>query len=73
MEDGKLFVKEEFSISLINNISGEKEREADFKAKDDSRFLDNLPIMYFEGKTYTVIDGSTGYVRRLERKFGKTK
>ena len=62
LDDGKIFLKNKTKISLINNVTGDIEWSNNVATKDDPKFLDGLPIMYFEGKSYAVIDASTGDV-----------
>ncbi len=62
LDDGKIFLKNKNDISLINNVSGEVEWTNKVITKDDPQFLDGLPFMYFDGKSYAVIDASTGDV-----------
>ncbi|MEM9545255.1 MAG: hypothetical protein AAGA77_04745 [Bacteroidota bacterium] len=62
LEDGKIFLKDKTTIALVSNVTGEVEWENKVATEDNPRFLDNLPIMYFEGKSYAVIDATTGFV-----------
>lgn len=62
LEDGKIFLKDKTKIHLINHQTGEVEWENEVEAKKDPKFLHNLPIMYFEGKSFAVIDATTGHV-----------
>lgn len=71
LEDGKIFLKDKRSISLIDHLSGETVWEMDFTTTNDPKFLDDLPIMYFEGKSYAVVDATSGYV--IDESEEKTK
>ena len=62
LDDGKIFLKDNTKIYLINNETGETEWENSVATKKDPSFFENLPIMYFEGKSYAVIDATTGNV-----------
>lgn len=62
LEDGKIFLNDQSKISLVNNISGETEWENNFSTSDDPRFLTGLPLMYFDGESYAIIDATTGHV-----------
>ncbi len=62
LDDGKIFLKDKTKISLVNNTTGEIEWENKVATKDNPRFLENLPIMYFDGKSYAVIDATSGQV-----------
>ena len=62
LDDGKIFLKDKAKIYLVNNKNGEIEWENKVATKANPRFFDDLPIMYFDGKSYAVIDATTGYV-----------
>ena len=62
LDDGKIFLKDKTKIYLINNETGKMEWENSVATKKDPSFLENLPIMYFEGKSYAFIDATTGNV-----------
>lgn len=70
-DDGKILLKDKQMISLLNNETGIVEWEKNVKTKGDPRFLDNLPIMYFQGDAYAVIDASSGKV--IDESKTKTK
>lgn len=62
LDNGKIFLKDKTKISLVNNLNGEIEWENNVATKDDPMFLTDLPLMYFQGKSYAVIDATTGLV-----------
>jgi outer membrane protein assembly factor BamB len=62
LEDGKIFLKDKTNISLINNKTGEIEWENKVATQSNPEFLTDLPIMFFEGNSYAVIDATTGYI-----------
>ena len=62
LDDGKIFLKDKTKIYLVNNKNGEIEWENKVATNADPKFLDDLPIMYFQGKSYAVIDATTGQV-----------
>ena len=62
LEDGKIFLKDKTKIYLVNNKTGDIEWENKVATKKDPKFFDELPIMYFEGKSYAVIDATSGDV-----------
>jgi len=62
LDDGKIFLKDKNEISLINNLTGEVEWEKSIAIDKDPLFLNEVPIMYFEGKSFAVVDASSGTV-----------
>jgi len=62
LDNGSIFLKDKTKIALIDHKTGEVKWENNIATKDDPLFLDNLPIMYFEGNTYAVIDATTGQI-----------
>ncbi|MGE5355053.1 MAG: hypothetical protein ACM3PT_02360 [Deltaproteobacteria bacterium] len=62
LEDGKIFVKEENSISLIDNTTGKSVWKNNLEIDSEPLFLDNLPIMYFDGKSFAIIDATNGEI-----------
>jgi len=62
LDDGKIFLKDKTKIYLVNNETGDIEWENKVATKADPQFFDDLPIMYFEGKSYAVIDATSGDV-----------
>ena len=62
LDDGKIFVKEENSIALIDNTTGKSIWKNNLEIDSEPLFFDNLPIMYFDGKSFAVIDATNGEI-----------
>lgn len=61
-EDGRLLLQDKSKFTLINNKTGEPYWENKFATNKAPEFLIDLPIMFFEGSQYKVIDAANGYV-----------
>ena len=62
IETGQILVKEKGNISLVDNKSGNVLWKNTIDTDKDPLFLNDLPIMYFSGKSYAIIDAVTGNV-----------
>lgn len=61
-EDGRLLLHDKGKIKLVNNKSGETIWENKISTKASPEFLFDLPILFFEGSPFKVLDARTGYV-----------
>lgn len=62
LPNGAILVSSKKSMTLYDNVSGEERWSAETGSDGNFTFLENLPILYFEGKNFSVIDATNGYV-----------
>lgn len=62
IETGQILVKENEKITLLDQIEGKVLWTTSVATDKDPIFLDDLPIFYFSGKSYAIIDAVTGKV-----------
>ena len=60
LDEGSLFVKDGKKLSLINHLTGESIWSLELEADNEVNFFDNIPVMYFDGKSFAIIDASSG-------------
>ena len=60
IETGHILIKEKKKITLLDHLTGEALWSTPVSTKDDPVFLDNLPIFYFSGKSFALINAKDG-------------
>jgi len=62
LENGMIFLKDRSKISAINHKNGDVIWEKRFPSKQEPQFLEDLPVVFFEGEPFAIIDASTGHI-----------
>ncbi|MEM9545254.1 MAG: hypothetical protein AAGA77_04740 [Bacteroidota bacterium] len=71
LEDGKIFLKDRQNIKVLDHMSGALIWEKELATKQEPLFLENLPIVIFEGSPFTILNASNGTV--LDKSEEKTR
>ncbi|MBK9735150.1 MAG: PQQ-binding-like beta-propeller repeat protein [Saprospiraceae bacterium] len=71
LNNGNIFVKQKNAISLLDNVTGNEIWENTVTTDKDPSFFEGFPIMYFQDKSYAVLDALTGHI--LDKSAEKTQ